>query len=369
MNRREVRTRDPRSGFSLVEILVVLGIIAFLTAAIVIVLPRVANASKGAATRATIKKVDELLNDRMNAFKRYIQTQNVMAGSGIPSYVTQQGTMSQAANSVALAKILAIKQLFRQTFPQSFSEMTSPPSFTGPHSRNTESAACLYIILTKSAVFDTEPPAAGDLKGLEVADTDGDGLMEIVDAWQQPLRFYRWPTRLIRPATPATTQQAISTATPLNYTIQLNPQWVVTYTGVTPNQTSTVTAQALISSIALPTSTSTLTLAQEQSTAGFQDLAKDPDDPSGLIQVAMTQALPLFTPAVFETSYHTPDTYFTPLILSAGPADLGADANLLGLYEPWDTANYGNLAQPVVTTANTPAAETAVFGYITNQQR
>ena len=56
------------------------------------------------------------------------------------------------------------------------------------------------MILTQAAVFDTELPAAGDLKGVEIVDTDGDGLMEIVDAWGQPLRFYRWPTCLFRPA-------------------------------------------------------------------------------------------------------------------------------------------------------------------------
>ena len=31
----------------------------------------------------------------------------------------------------------------------------------------------------------------------EVADTDDDGLLEFVDAWGEPLRFYRWPTRMI----------------------------------------------------------------------------------------------------------------------------------------------------------------------------
>jgi prepilin-type N-terminal cleavage/methylation domain-containing protein len=354
-------------GFSLVEVLVVMGLIAVLSAALIVVLPRVSNAAKVAATRATIKKVDELLNDRMNAFKRYILTQDRLAGAGIPSYVIQQGTISQAGGSVALAKILAIKQLFRQSFPQSFaaSEMVNPPTYTSTHNKNTESAACLYIILTQQAVFDTEPPSAADLRGVEVADTDKDGVPEIVDAWGQPLRFYRWPTRLIRVATTPTTPQSITTAT---YGIQINPQWTVTCTS-TPPQTSTVTTQALISTVSVPTP-GTLTLLQEQNTASVQNLAKDPDDPSGLIQTAMTQTAPpaLFTPQNFESLYHTPDTYFTPLILSAGPAEQGADGDLLGLYEPWDTTNFGNLAQPVINTTNTQAL-TAIFAYITNQQR
>ena len=32
-----------------------------------------------------------------------------------------------------------------------------------------------------------------DFSDREVKDTDGDGLLEFVDAWGQPLQFYRWP--------------------------------------------------------------------------------------------------------------------------------------------------------------------------------
>src|ERR1700722_3251815 len=81
-----------RGGFSLIEILVVIGLIAFLTAAIVAIIPRVGNSAKVAATRATIKKVDEMLNDRINGFNRWIANQDRVAGSGTPAYVlTAQG--------------------------------------------------------------------------------------------------------------------------------------------------------------------------------------------------------------------------------------------------------------------------------------
>ena len=32
-----------------------------------------------------------------------------------------------------------------------------------------------------------------DFSDREVKDTDGDGLPEFVDAWGQPLQFFRWP--------------------------------------------------------------------------------------------------------------------------------------------------------------------------------
>src|ERR1700691_4846718 len=89
-SRGRARARG-RRGFSVIEMLVVIGLIAFLTAAIVAVVPRVAYSAKAAATRATIKKVDELLNDRINGFRRWINKQNQLAGSGTsnpPSYVT-----------------------------------------------------------------------------------------------------------------------------------------------------------------------------------------------------------------------------------------------------------------------------------------
>ena len=183
--------------------LVVLGIIAFLTAAIVVIMPRLGNASKIAATQATIKKVDELLNDRINGFNRWINTQNTLAGNNPPSYVVSSPYVSLQYQQNPLLYQNPRDQICvsHQLSADLFAEAEDPPTLQPVvHNPVTESAACLYMILTQAAVFDTEPPAAADLKGVEVADTDGDGLMEIVDAWGQPLRFYRWPTRLFRPA-------------------------------------------------------------------------------------------------------------------------------------------------------------------------
>lgn len=60
------------------------------------------------------------------------------------------------------------------------------------HNADTESSACLYLILSmkvSGATFSIENVPSQFIK-----DTDGDGLMEFVDAWGKPLRFYRWPT-------------------------------------------------------------------------------------------------------------------------------------------------------------------------------
>lgn len=61
------------------------------------------------------------------------------------------------------------------------------------HTHKTARSEMLYAILvegggTYGSAFDKD-----DFTGKEVQDTDGDGLMEFVDAWGEPLQFYRWP--------------------------------------------------------------------------------------------------------------------------------------------------------------------------------
>jgi hypothetical protein len=61
------------------------------------------------------------------------------------------------------------------------------------HKHATARSEMLYALLIEGrgplgSVFDRD-----DFTDKEVQDTDGDGLPEFVDAWGQPLQFYRWP--------------------------------------------------------------------------------------------------------------------------------------------------------------------------------
>ncbi len=61
------------------------------------------------------------------------------------------------------------------------------------HKHNTARAETLYAILVEGvgplgAFFNRD-----DFSDKEVRDTDGDGLPEFVDAWGQPIQFFRWP--------------------------------------------------------------------------------------------------------------------------------------------------------------------------------
>ena len=70
---------------------------------------------------------------------------------------------------------------------------TALTNLLNTHKHKTARAEVLYAILVEGqgplgSVFDRD-----DFTDREVQDTDGDGLPEFVDAWGEPLQFYRWP--------------------------------------------------------------------------------------------------------------------------------------------------------------------------------
>lgn len=264
-----------RRGFTMVELLIVITIIAVLATITIKVVGGFIATGREAQTQATIKKIQGLIDDRLQAFNRLN-----MKGKETPY-------LSKAGNDLERAKIIMRKEILRGAFAQTWAEA----GISGKSDQNNgaDSAEVLYAMLTKGAVFGVAPVSADAFSTSEVQDTDGDGNLEFVDGWGKPLRFYRWPTRLIRPGGPG------STITQAQYDI----------------------AKMLISGL----------------TSSINDLKIDPDDP--LARTAVTSWMAL---ADFEDSYHTPSTYHTFLIVS-----IGADETL-GLYEPTDKARNGHLA-------------------------
>ena len=227
-------------------------------------------------------------------------------------------------------KILVRKDLMKEKFPQRYTDFTDnggvvPPALLVPDGSqllneggSADSAELLYYILTQGEVFGVPPVDVGDFTASEVHDDDNDGLLEFVDAWHQPLRFYRWPTRLIRP----------------NFD-PANPKLGLDRT----------TAALLIQG--LPSETTP------------DPLNGDPDDPLGrltsLSSVSLSPAYPN------ETLYHTPDTFHVPLIVSAG------SDGILGLGEPNSADDAERLAKP--PDVSDPELVDALTDNITNRNR
>lgn len=100
------------------------------------------------------------------------------------------------------------------------------------HDPDTESSECLYLIL--SVNMPGCSISVADIPSEYIADTDGDGMMEFIDGWGKPLRFYRFPTDYyaylieITRELPAT--RVVNTVDPQS--LLVDPEW---FGSTTPN--------------------------------------------------------------------------------------------------------------------------------------
>ncbi len=318
--------RPRRDGFTLIEILMVILVIAILASLIMAVIGNSLNSARAAATRATLTKVHRLLEERRQAITRSDLRREVRvvraSMSNVPGLYTND-----------VAKIVALKEVMRVQLPQRIDDLrgadrlfgtaddspvlkklqqltgedknnngnldpgedlnnnnlldmpfsTNPPTFPPTHDATTTSSELLYVALTMGTELGSGSSAI-EFSSSEAVDTDGDGLMELVDGWARPLRFYRWPTSLVL---------------------------------ATPNSTAdTRPVELLIGG------------------GNAQLWNSDPDDPLGRFRLWMIGPNVSNHPKVLNW-FHSPATYHIPLVVSAG------QDGQLGLEEPIDLGRHG----------------------------
>lgn len=251
-----------RSAFTLIELLVVMVIVAVLAAITIPLVGDVMQATRKSATRATIAKIDAALRRMSGRFDRQFY-----GGYGYTSEFYQEfGGEFQPANP---RHVVLYKKKFREKFyPTTFPVLSAA-----------DSAEMLYEIVTTNDDGETTFNAS------EIGDTDGDGKLEFIDAWGNPIRYYPYASRLFRPD---------GHGTPID----------------------TTAARVVAGSIP----------------PGIEDS----DDQFGMLTDPVILAGLGFTPASFEAQYHTLGTYHPMLVLSAG------NDGVPGLYEPHDTTNFGH---------------------------
>lgn len=238
-----MRHRDKKSqpsGFTMIELLIVIAIMTLLTTLLVGATWRFVAGTRESATATTILKIDGIIQDRVRAFREFDFTDAAIAAANqwnlsnqfsgwkdstgqlqnnsaswnsTNSLFTSNHTQSYLFDqiSASVAEILVRKVRFKKAFPQSFTELdgaqrdrlfgvgvTLPPS-NGGYSPKYESGIVLYAFLMKGETFGSATPGDDTFSGAEIKNTEETGNLPcLVDAWGEPLRFYRWPTRLIR---------------------------------------------------------------------------------------------------------------------------------------------------------------------------
>jgi len=204
----------PRSGFTLVELLVVMVVIAILAGIALAALSSARETARIAKTKSTIVKLDRLI---MAKYESYLTRRLPLGTSQLRAIALGY---SSDPKTVARVKMNAIRDLIRMEMPDRWNDVANgdatgtirgplvsgltTPSLTRRywnafHRAVTSSgkdratvekygpAECLYQIVM------SDPEAASLFQENETGDSDGDGLKEFHDAWGRPIMFIRWP--------------------------------------------------------------------------------------------------------------------------------------------------------------------------------
>ncbi|MFO0969312.1 MAG: type II secretion system protein [Gemmataceae bacterium] len=195
-----------RNGFTLIELLVVIAIIAVLSAMGASAYFATVNRARNNNTKTALLALDNALKSHWNAVIEEAKKEDIPAG--VRAWAAPDPTGD-------LAKVIWIKLRLMEAFPQSFAEINSPwvyssglipagrQKYNATYKRqlggkgiagdDAESAACILLALS----MDHGGAKKLDRDALGTAyfvDTNNDGVLEIVDGYQQPIRFFRFPT-------------------------------------------------------------------------------------------------------------------------------------------------------------------------------
>jgi prepilin-type N-terminal cleavage/methylation domain-containing protein len=249
------RTTPPpahrRAAFTLAELLVVIVIITILTTLAAAALMRFMESQEASNTRATLDKLQVLLNSRWSTVTRMAKDENVPLGvqsfllGGNPQQINYVGTDQ---NAQARLKVMYIKLKQRQEFPMTFAEAYSPGYSLLPLSKFTsffqalgyttqappaqspgvEAAVLLLLALqsNQSGGGVSQDTLGGSTVG-SVQLKSGQTVKGLVDGWGQPLAFCRYPSGnpILNP-NGATTGPSRDPTDPDGYL--MNPSWLST---------------------------------------------------------------------------------------------------------------------------------------------
>jgi len=404
MQQRPAPCRHIARGFTLLELMVVIGVIALLVGISYTVIGGALDTAKRTATLTTIAKIDRVYHQKLGGFYRHLDAEKARTKqlSGKFRRGIYHFTDNDSA-SVAMARKDQVKVQFPQHRDETYGfddtpnnndpgEQAAFKEWTMAHASSppspADSAELLYLIVTESTIPGAQVVDTTEFSESELGDTDGDNWIELIDAWGEPLRFYRWPTRLVNPFGYAfgrldSAISATDSSIPLRTGDGAGFNSALTaLQGVDPTATILVSIGDEIIEIngvagdslsvatrgAKSTDKSPHTAGTLVKIAPFADLAslllgsvntsvlsKDHDDLFGVL--ADPRNLIISTPggAVprlldFEDYFHTFSSHAPPLIISVGPD------RELGLREPFEVASNGHLAIPLGNTLAEVAA-------------
>jgi len=203
-----------QAGFTLVELLVSLVIVAILSSLTLSGLARLRSQAKVDKTTSTIRKLHEIVWPLVGG----ICSRRLESALGPPFFVAPSGLTGKRLSAWQRRELIRRQQILEM--PETWNEVadvsganyvvptlgvqlenaTHYRNFTAPiqayaarknvlnPSADYASAECLFMIVT----FSGDPDILETFHASEIGDIDGDGAPEFHDGWGKPILFMRW---------------------------------------------------------------------------------------------------------------------------------------------------------------------------------
>ena len=207
-----IPAKPRRAGFTLVELLITVSVIAIMASMILFALFAAQETARVQKTKAFIAKLDAIIKAKYESYK----TRRVPINIPPPP----ESDRPHGNTAMQLPRLEGLRDLMRMELPDRWSDVTDGPTvvyrLSGTDRDNVSSTAidksnrffqkysstprppspeyggaeCLYMIIMAAQAEEADDRSA--IKPDQIGDFDNDGVPEFLDAWGQPIRFLRW---------------------------------------------------------------------------------------------------------------------------------------------------------------------------------